>query len=105
MVNELFADGVSEITVTGPTVRIDLVSLSATERDANNNPRTVFRQRIVMPVDSFVKAFDLMQQAVQGLLDAGVVSRSAPPQGQPSTIRAGDTTGGTSPRNGSPNFN
>jgi hypothetical protein len=50
MRDDVFADGIGEITVTGTTVRIDLVSLSATERDADNKPKSVFRQRIVMPV-------------------------------------------------------
>ena len=33
MANELYADGIGEITVTGSIVRIDFMSLSATERD------------------------------------------------------------------------
>ena len=39
MNQELYADGIGEITVTGSIVRIDLVSLSATERDEKNNPK------------------------------------------------------------------
>ena len=37
MSTELYADGIGEITVTGTIVRIDLMSLSATERDSDNN--------------------------------------------------------------------
>src|SRR5690606_22840023 len=36
---EIFVDGVSEITVTGPIVRIDTYSLSPSERDADGNPK------------------------------------------------------------------
>lgn len=75
MPDELFADGVGEITVTGHIVRIDLVSLSPVERDASNNPITRFRQRIVMPVDAFANAVDLMQRVVNGLVEADVVAR------------------------------
>ncbi len=75
MNNELYADGIGEITVTGTIVRIDLMSLSPTERDANNNPRPVFRQRIIMPVDAFANAVDLMQKALGGLVEAGAVRR------------------------------
>lgn len=75
MSTEFYADGISEITVTGTIVRIDIMSLSATERDANNNPKPVFRQRIIMPVDAFANAVDLMQKALGGLVEAGAVRR------------------------------
>jgi hypothetical protein len=75
MSTELYADGIGEITVTGTIVRVDLVSLSATERDANNNPKPVFRQRIIMPVDAFANAVELMQKALSGLVEAGAVRR------------------------------
>jgi hypothetical protein len=41
--DELYSDGVGEITVNGSVVRVDLVSLSPTERDANKaqNPFSV----------------------------------------------------------------
>ncbi len=73
MQNETYTDGIAEITVTGPIVRIDLMSLSPTERDANNNPKPVFRQRLVMPVDAFANSVELMQKAVSGLIEAGAI--------------------------------
>lgn len=75
MQDELYADGVGEITVTGSIVRINLMSLSATEKDEKGNPRAVFRQRIVMPVDAFANAVDLMQKAQAGLVEAGAIRR------------------------------
>ena len=75
MPNELYADGISEITVTGSIVRIDFMSLSATERDEKNNPEPALRQRIIMPVEAFANAVDLMQKALTGLVDAGAVRR------------------------------
>ena len=67
MTQELYADGIGEITVTGSIVRIDMMSLSATERDDKNNPKPVFRQRIIMPVDAFANAVDLMQKEIERL--------------------------------------
>lgn len=102
MVNELYADGIGEITVTGTIVRIDLMSLSATERDASNNPRPVFRQRVIMPVDAFANAVDLMQNALAGLIEAGAVRRVADIK----PLSAGDAA--PQPQtsvNVSPNFN
>ena len=49
---ELYSDGIDEITVSGTIVRVDLVSLSPTERDFNNNPKKVFRQRLIFSVSS-----------------------------------------------------
>jgi hypothetical protein len=75
---ELFTDGVEEITVGGSVVRVDLVSLSPTERDANNAPKRVFSQRLIFSLESFANSVDVMQNALQGLVDAGVVKRNQP---------------------------
>lgn len=98
MSNELYADGISEITVTGTIVRIDFMSLSATEKDEKGQPKPVFRQRIIMPVDAFANAVDLMQKALNGLVDAGAVRRVSPEAAQ-SANRDAKTN------NLSPNFN
>jgi len=73
MHDELYADGVGEITVGGTVVRVDLVSLSPTERDASNVPKSVFRQRLIFSVEGFANAVDLMQKALQGLVESGAV--------------------------------
>jgi len=92
MHNEVYADGIGEITVTGATVRIDLVSLSPTERDTAGQPSSVFRQRIVMPVDAFANSFELMRRVVDGLVQAGAIKQTARPAA-------------STPQLGSPNFN
>jgi len=76
MHDELYTDGVEEITVSGSIVRVDLVSLSPTERDANNAPKRVFRQRLIFSVESFANSVDVMQKALQGLVDAGAIRRN-----------------------------
>lgn len=78
MHSELYTDGVEEITVGGSIVRVDLVSLSPTERDANNAPKRVFCQRLIFSVESFANSVDVMQNALQSLVDAGVVRRNQP---------------------------
>jgi hypothetical protein len=59
--------------MTGNVVRIDFVSLSPTERDANNKPKAVFRQRIVMPADGFANSAELMKNVLRGLIESGAV--------------------------------
>jgi hypothetical protein len=78
MHDELYTDGVEEITVGGSIVRVDLVSLSPTERDANNAPKRIFRQRLIFSVEAFANSVDVMQNALQGLVDAGIVRRNQP---------------------------
>lgn len=73
---ELYGDGVDEITVSGSIVRADLVSLSPTERDANNAPKKTFCQRPIFSAESFASSVEVMQKALQGLVEAGVVRRN-----------------------------
>ena len=80
MDSEIFTDGISEITVGGSIVRVDLFSLSPTERDTNNAPKRVFRQRLIFSVESFANSVEVMQKALQGLVDAGAVRRTDPSQ-------------------------
>ncbi|MBP0114534.1 MULTISPECIES: hypothetical protein [Bradyrhizobium] len=73
---EIYTDGVDEITVGGSIVRVDLVSLSPTERDDNNAPKKVFRQRLIFSVEAFANSVEVMQNALQGLVDAGAIRRA-----------------------------
>lgn len=106
MQQEVYSDGVAEITITGPIVRIDLMSLSPAERDANNNPKPVFRQRIVMPVDAFANSVELMQRVVKGLIEAGAIKQNATASDDNAQAQtgAGATALGSRNRNSSPNF-
>ena len=83
MSNEIFSDSIGEISVTGSVVRIDLVSLSATERDENKVPKPVLRERIVMPVEGFVQSFTLMAQVMQQLEKSGVIKKTPVAGGKP----------------------
>lgn len=75
---EIYTDGIDEITVGGAIVRVDLVSLSPTERDANNAPKKVFSQRLIFSIEGFANSVEVMQNALQGLVDAGVIKRNQP---------------------------
>jgi hypothetical protein len=75
---ELFTDGIGEITIGGSIVRVDLFSLSPTEKNADNTPKRVFRQRLIFSVESFANSVEVMQKALQGLVDAGAIRRNDP---------------------------
>lgn len=117
MREELYADGIGEITVTGTIVRIDLVSLSQSERDATDTPKSVFRQRVIMSTENFANSVDLMQKALQGLIDGGAIKRTPAAENPsseavaPEAIADGEAKaarqahGDAQRQNGSPNFN
>ncbi len=100
MQNEIYADAIGEITVTGPIVRIDLVSLSATQRDDINQPLPEFRQRIVMSIEGFANSYEVLQKAMNGLLEAGAIRRNVPEE--PADARKRAKVNGDASR--SPNF-
>jgi hypothetical protein len=100
MIPELYSDGVGEITVSGSIVRVDLVSLSPTERDEKNNPKSVLRQRLIFSVEGFANSVDVMQNALQSLVDAGVVRRNQPrAPAEPPHIALSAERGPTAPSN------
>ena len=70
---EVFADGIGEITLSGGMVRMDLVSLHGAQNDAENQPRLEPKQRIIMPPDGFLRSFSAMENLVKQLIDAGLV--------------------------------
>ena len=104
---EIYTDGVGEITVSGTVVRVDLVSLSPTERDASNAPKSVFRQRLIFSIEGFANSVQVMQQALQGLVAAGAVTRTQPrPAAAGATAFPGAAPAAERPRapNANPNF-
>ncbi len=103
MQDEVYSDGIGEITVTGPIVRIDLVSLSPNKRDAQNNPMPVFRQRIVMSLEAFANSVELMRKAMDGLAESGMIAPApSGPRKDPAARQTGEVA--TLVRNSSPNF-
>jgi hypothetical protein len=107
---ELYADGVGEITVSGTIVRVDLVSLSPTERDVNNASKSVFQQRLIFSIEGFANSVELMQKALQGLVEAGAVTQTQPksvtriPVAPPGAERAPAAVEKPQVPNASPNF-
>src|SRR3954451_16351378 len=108
---EIYTDGVDEITVGCSIVRVDLVSLSPTERDPNNVPKKVFRQRLIFSIEEFANSVEVMQNALQGLVEAGVVKRTqarasadTPPAGQAAERSSAATPNPGRSANASTNF-
>lgn len=84
-----FTDGIGRITVIGGIVRLDLVTYSATESDANGQPRPVLTQRLLMSVDAFLRSSEKILETVQAITKAQqqravpAPQQPAPPQAAP----------------------
>lgn len=103
MLGELYADAIGEITVTGTIVRIDLVSLSTTMRDDMGQLVPEHRQRIVMSLEGFANSFDVLQNAMNGLIEAGAIRKNLPDDAAV-PINAPRPNGNGVRHNASPNF-
>lgn len=73
---EIFADGIAKCHVIGGTVRFDLGSLQPTED--GKNPTLESNTRIVMPLQGFLSAMNIMQQMANKLVENGVLKRTEP---------------------------
>jgi hypothetical protein len=93
---ELYADAIGEITVTGTILRLDLVSLSTTMRDDTGQPVPEHRMRVIMSIEGFANSFEVLQNAMNGLIEAGAIRRNDP-EPQPISGKPGKSNGSASP--------
>lgn len=79
MNQDIFVDGIGNINVTGNIVRIELVALQPQLKNENGQPVFTNSQRIVMPLEGFLQGFNLQQNVVQQLIQAGVLQMNVTP--------------------------
>lgn len=71
---EIFADGIGQIHFAGGMVRFDFVTLQPEADGAAPVPEV--NERIIMPPQGFLGAFNSMQQLIDKLLEAGVLQKN-----------------------------
>jgi len=72
--NQTFADTIGSITVTGNLVRIDFVSMSAAQpADAKAQRRYEVSERVVLPLDGFLRGMAAQQDIINKMIEAGVL--------------------------------
>lgn len=97
----IFADGIGEINLSGGMVRMDLVTLVGSQNNPESKPRLEVSQRVIMPPDGFLRSFSAMENLVKQLIEAGLVKpRDGETAGQPVSAAKPDADGGAK----SPNF-
>jgi hypothetical protein len=72
---EIFADGIGQIHFVGGMVRFDFITLQPDPK-GKAEPTPVYNERIIMPPQGFLNAFNSMQQLIDKLLEAGVLKRN-----------------------------
>ena len=79
-VPELFVDGIGGVVFTNGTVRIELVCASPFDspNPSAGEPPMLPRQRLILPLDGFLRSFGVMQNLVNKLAQEGVVRRTDP---------------------------
>jgi hypothetical protein len=83
MDQQIFTDGIGRITVIGGVVRLDLVTYSPNETDAQGKPRQIFTQRVVMGTEAFLRSAEKMREIVQQLSHPGAHVQPRPIQPAP----------------------
>lgn len=78
MTNEIYADGISNVYVTGNVARLDLVTLQPHLQGEKGEPVFSTNHRVIMPLDAFVKAFMLQEETVKKMIAAGVLKKEEP---------------------------
>ncbi|MBQ3389055.1 MAG: hypothetical protein IJG60_07575 [Thermoguttaceae bacterium] len=74
MKKEIYADGIGQIHFAGNMVRFDFMTLQPGADGAAPTPE--FNERIIMPPMGFLAAFNSMQQLINKLVDAGVLTKN-----------------------------
>ncbi|HAK72811.1 MAG TPA: hypothetical protein DCP36_03100 [Sporomusaceae bacterium] len=77
MNQEIFADGISAIHVTGNLVRLDLMTVQPQLESDNGQPVVEVNRRIIMPLEGFVQSLATQQDIVRQLLEAGILKQNS----------------------------
>ena len=77
MQQEIFADGISSIHITGNLVRIDLMTIQPHLKSDNGQPVVEITRRIIMPLEGFVQSLAIHENIVNQLVEAGILKKNA----------------------------
>ena len=91
MSQEFYADKISNIYVSGATVRIDFVSLNPASQDGDGNPVYNHAARVVIPLEGFIEGFSLSHNIMGQLADKGVITITPPQQPSPQVTQSAPT--------------
>jgi len=77
MNQEIFADAISAVHVTGNLVRIDLMSQQPHLNSEDGSPIYDISRRIIMPLEGFVKSLVIQEEIIKQLLGKGILKQDS----------------------------
>jgi hypothetical protein len=101
-IQDIFADRVGNIVVTGSVVRIDLMVVDPTSVPSTGGDQGMkfeMNRRLIMPMEGFVRSFSALESVIRKMVEAGVVNVQQPPgataigSAEPTVPAAGDKSG------------
>ncbi len=90
MNQEIYADAISGVHVTGNIVRLDLMTVQPHLKSDNGQPVVEVNKRVIMPLDGFLQSLNVQQDIVKQLIDKGVLKKADNPAGEPVSAAADD---------------
>lgn len=99
MATHRFVDGIGEVRLSGGMIRIDLITLSATERDADGNPVPEVQEQLVLAPEGFMQMFGTLANTIQQMEEDGLLVADEEEAAQGEGAEAPAAAG-----SGSPNF-
>lgn len=75
---ELYIDGIGNISFIGGVIRADLVTYSAEKKDSNGNPTLMTKQHIILSPQGFVQSAGAINNLMKKMVDAGIITQKPP---------------------------
>ena len=79
MTEEVYIDSIGNVAITGMVIRFDLLALDPSQRDDKGRPQPAVRQRVVMPLDGFLRAVQSLNSTLPQLEKIGVIKKGQQP--------------------------
>jgi hypothetical protein len=83
MAETIYADQVTNISIHGGIVRFELAVVDELPKTQNDPVRMRVSHHLVLPLDAFVKAFEIEQTIMNKLVQDGVLKRTEKPAATP----------------------
>ena len=79
MAETIFADQVTNISIQGGVVRLELAVVDELPKGQGDTIKMRISHHLVLPLDAFVKAFEIQQTVMNKLVQDGVLKRMERP--------------------------
>jgi hypothetical protein len=73
--NQLYTDGVEEVSITSGIVRVDLFQYVAGAKGKDGRPPREIAQRLLLSPEAFIQTYTALEQVVKQLQEKGLVQR------------------------------